>query len=90
MFTIPNDIAPGGVSGLSTALAYITPIRVSIWNLMLNACQLPLCAWKSLGPRSLAMTLIATPAAVRVHRPDGVLRPCTPATPCSPRYSAAR
>ena len=30
MFTIPNDIAPGGVSGLSTALAYITPIRVSI------------------------------------------------------------
>ncbi len=39
MFTIPNDIAPGGVSGLSTALAYITPIRVSIWNLMLNACR---------------------------------------------------
>ena len=59
MFTIPNDIAPGGVSGLSTALAYITPIRVSIWNLMLNV-PLLLCAWKLLGPRSLAMTLIAT------------------------------
>ena len=49
MFTIPNDIAPGGVSGLSTALAYITPIRVSIWNLMLNV-PLLLCAWKLLGP----------------------------------------
>ena len=59
MFTIPNDIAPGGVSGLSTALAYITPIRVSIWNLALNI-PLMLCAWKLLGPRSLAMTLIAT------------------------------
>ena len=59
MFTIPNDIAPGGVSGLSTALAYITPIRVSIWNLLLNV-PLLLCAWKLLGPRPLAMTLVAT------------------------------
>ena len=36
MFTIPNDIAPGGVSGLATALAYVTPIRVSVWTLMMN------------------------------------------------------
>ena len=26
VFTVPNDIAPGGVSGLATALAYISPI----------------------------------------------------------------
>ena len=28
VFTVPNDIAPGGVSGLATALAYISPISV--------------------------------------------------------------
>ena len=30
IFTVPNDIAPGGVSGMATALAFITPIRVSV------------------------------------------------------------
>lgn len=59
MFTIPNDIAAGGVSGLATALAYITPIRVSIWTLALNI-PLLLAAWKLLGPRPLAFTLIST------------------------------
>ena len=59
MFTVPNDIAPGGVSGLSTALAHITPIRVSIWSLILN---LPLLAgaWRILGFRPLVMTLLCT------------------------------
>lgn len=59
MFTIPNDIAPGGVSGLSTALAHITPIRVSLWSLILNV-PLLLCAWRILGLRSLVLTLIST------------------------------
>lgn len=59
MFTIPNDIAAGGVSGLATALAYITPIRVSIWTLMLNI-PLLIAAWKLLGPRSLLLTLLST------------------------------
>lgn len=59
MFTIPNDIAAGGVSGLATALAYITPIRVSIWTLMLNI-PLLLAAWKLLGSRPLVLTLIST------------------------------
>lgn len=59
MFTIPNDIAAGGVSGLATALACVTPIRVSIWTLMLNI-PLLLAAWKLLGPRPLAFTLIST------------------------------
>ena len=30
VFTIPNNIAPGGVSGLATALAHISPIPVSL------------------------------------------------------------
>ena len=59
VFTVPNDIAPGGVSGLATALAYISPIRVSEWNLIMNI-PLLLCAWKMLGPRSLIFTLIST------------------------------
>ena len=59
VFTIPNNIAPGGVSGLSTALAHVTPIRVSVWSLMLNV-PLMLGAWRILGPRSLIMTLLST------------------------------
>lgn len=59
VFTVPNDIAPGGVSGLATALAHITPVRVSIWSLLLNV-PLLLMAWRMLGVRSLVMTLIST------------------------------
>ena len=59
MFTIPNDIAPGGVSGLATALAHITPIRVSVWSLLLNL-PLLLCAWRILGLRPLLLTLLTT------------------------------
>ena len=59
VFIEPNDIAPGGVSGLAIALAYITPIRVSIWTLALNI-PLLLCAWRILGKRSLLFTLVST------------------------------
>ena len=59
MFTVPNDIAPGGVSGLATALAFVTPIRVSAWTLMMNI-PLMLAAWRRLGPRAIFYTLIAT------------------------------
>ena len=59
LFTIPNDIAPGGVSGLATALAYISPVSVGIWTLLLN---LPLIAlsWWRLGFRPLIKTIITT------------------------------
>ena len=59
VFTVPNDIAPGGVSGLATALAYITPVRVGLWSLLLNV-PLLLAAWRLLGPRSLGLTLLST------------------------------
>ena len=59
MFTVPNDIAPGGVSGLATALAHITPIRVSLWSLALNI-PLLLGAWRILGLRPLLLTLLCT------------------------------
>ena len=59
VFTVPNDIAPGGVSGLATALAYITPIRVSVWTVALNV-PLLIGAWRMLGKRSLLYTLLCT------------------------------
>ena len=37
VFNVPNDIAPGGVAGLSTALAAVfPPISVGVWMVMLN------------------------------------------------------
>lgn len=59
VFTAPNDIAPGGVSGLATALAAITPIRISVWSLIINI-PLLLMAWRNLGIRPLTFTLVAT------------------------------
>ncbi|MCR5089679.1 MAG: YitT family protein [Oscillospiraceae bacterium] len=57
VFTIPNNIAPGGVSGLSTALAFVFDIRVSVMTLLLNI-PIILAAWKYLGKRSVACTLL--------------------------------
>ena len=59
VFTVPNDIAPGGVSGLATALTHITPISVGLWALLLNV-PLLLGAWRMMGFHSLLTTLFAT------------------------------
>jgi len=59
LFTIPNDIAPGGVSGLATALAYFTPVSVGIWTLILNVPLVALAWWK-LGFRPLIKTIVTT------------------------------
>ncbi len=59
VFTVPNDIAPGGVSGMATALASFSPLSVGVWALLLNV-PLLLAAWRMLGLRPLVMTLIAT------------------------------
>ena len=42
VFAVPNDIAPGGVSGLSTALAYLCGGKVSVglWSFLLNVRNL--------------------------------------------------
>lgn len=59
LFTIPNNIAPGGVSGLATALAHITPMRVGLWTLLLNVPLIALAWWK-LGLRPLGKTIVTT------------------------------
>lgn len=59
IFTVPNNIAPGGVSGLATALAHFTPISVGWWSLLLNA-PLMLAGWRVMGFKALFKTGIAT------------------------------
>ena len=59
LFTIPNNIAPGGVSGLATALAHITPLTVGVWTLGLNVPLIALAWWK-LGFRPLLKTIVTT------------------------------
>ena len=56
VFTIPNDIAPGGVSGLATALSSVFGVRVSLMTLFLNI-PIILAAWTNLGKRSLFYTI---------------------------------
>ena len=59
-FVIPNDISPGGVSGLSAALCELIPVlSVGTMALIIN---LPLlaAAWRVLGFRQLAKTLMGT------------------------------
>ena len=59
IFTIPNDIAPGGVSGLATALAAILPVRVGLMSLLLNV-PLFLAALRVMGWRPLVKTAVPT------------------------------
>ena len=58
VFNVPNDIAPGGVAGLSTALAEVfPPISVGVWMVMLNT-PLLLAAWRRFKRRALVLSLI--------------------------------
>ena len=59
VFTIPNEIAPGGISGLSTALAYMLGVRVSVLTLVLNI-PIMLAAYRLLGKCSFFYTLLST------------------------------
>ena len=59
IFTIPNDIAPGGVSGLATALAELIPLGVGLMTLLLNA-PLFFTALYVMGWRPLVKTAIPT------------------------------
>lgn len=59
IFTIPNDIAPGGVTGLATALQSVTPFSAGVWALILNV-PLFILAFRKLGFRPLLKTAAAT------------------------------
>lgn len=60
VFTAPNKIAPGGVTGLSTVLNYLMPaLPIGITAFVLN---IPLFIWGVLdiGPRLIAKTFLGT------------------------------
>ncbi len=59
VFNVPNRIAPGGVSGLATALAYVLHFPVGMLTLFFNI-PLLIIAWRKLGLPSLAKTIAAT------------------------------
>ena len=61
MFTIPNDIAPGGVSGFATAFVHLIHNRISVGTIT-AALNIPpmIIAWRKFGFRPLLTTLIAT------------------------------
>ena len=59
IFVIPNDFAPGGVSGLATALAATLPVSVGVLSLALNV-PLFIGAWRVLGWRPLIRTAVPT------------------------------
>jgi len=58
-FTMPNNIAPGGVSGLATAIAHIIPVPVGTLSLLINI-PIFLLGLKVLGWKPLVKTGIAT------------------------------
>lgn len=61
LFTAPNDIAPGGVSGLATAISALLRGRVSIGVLsFLFNIPIVVLALRRLGWRPLATTVAAT------------------------------
>lgn len=59
MFTAPNHIAPGGVSGISTMINYLTKLPIGTMSLILN---IPIFIWAfiELGMEGVAKSLIAT------------------------------
>lgn len=48
MFIQPNQIAPGGVSGISVTLQYVTGLSIGLWTLLLNI-PLLLLAFRFIG-----------------------------------------
>ena len=58
MFTVPNHIAPGGTSGLGTALAVFIPLSIGVLTWIVNLPIL-LTAWKVFGTAVMVKTLIA-------------------------------
>lgn len=59
LFLDPNNLAPGGVSGISIMLSRITPIPTGTWILLLNVPILALGLWK-FGMKFLVSTIYCT------------------------------
>lgn len=59
LFLDPNNLAPGGVSGISIMLSRITPVATGTWILLINVPILALGLWK-FGMKFLISTIYCT------------------------------
>lgn len=59
VFTVPNQIAPGGISGVATAIAHLIRVPVGTLTLLFNI-PLMIVAWRKLGIKPLVKTIVAT------------------------------
>lgn len=57
-FFLPYDIAPGGISGISTVLASVLPLSVGMLSFMLNV-PLFLFGWRTVGLRFAVRSFVA-------------------------------
>jgi uncharacterized membrane-anchored protein YitT (DUF2179 family) len=59
IFISPNNISPGGLTGVATLLNYLTPIPIGVAMLVMNI-PLMLAAWKRIGIDFTIRTTIVT------------------------------
>lgn len=59
LFLDPNNLAPGGISGVSIMLSRITPIATGTWIMLLNVPIMVLGLWK-FGVKFLISTIYCT------------------------------
>lgn len=59
LFLVPNNIAPGGITGLATILNYVFGFSVGITSLILNIPMF-LAGFRTMGKRFVLRTLVAT------------------------------
>ena len=59
LFLDPNNLAPGGVSGISIMLSRITPLPTGTWIILINVPILALGLWK-FGIKFLVSTIYCT------------------------------
>lgn len=59
LFLDPNNLAPGGVSGISIMLSRITPLPTGTWIILINIPILALGLWK-FGAKFLISTVYCT------------------------------
>jgi uncharacterized membrane-anchored protein YitT (DUF2179 family) len=59
VFTIPNRLAPGGVSGLATAIGFVANLPVGVLSFALNVPILVI-AWRMFGFKNLIKTIAAS------------------------------
>lgn len=88
MFIAPNQIAPGGVSGLAVVLNYLTRVPIGVWSFFINI-PLLLVGLRFLGRRFALRTLkTVVVLSVMIDYAAAPL-PAYTATRCLPRSSAA-